>query len=469
MKVKIVNCWTSRYRRSDQHFVPSLTLAHLAALAPDWCEITLHHEQVRPVNVDQDAAEGVQLAALSFPTGFALHAYRLADEYRRRGIRVVMGGPHVTFLPQEALRHSDAIVIGEAELLWRQVLSDFRRGRPQRVYQTDEVHSLAGLPTPRYDLIEPAFAVPHVVQATRGCPYRCSFCATPTINPGFRTRPLDQVIRDIAAPRFAGWLQNKLVWFWDDNLTANRRYAKSLLKEMLPLRKWWLTQASLDLTDDDELLKLMHDSGCVGIFLGIETLDAEALRSVNKRHNRAARYRDAIRKLHDIGVTVMAGLIIGFDTDTPASIDYVLDQVRALEIDAPFLSVLTPYYGTPLYDEMLQAGRILFDRDWSYYSGYSVSYDPAQMTIEELETAHMRLWRALHAPGEALARWLRGLGQLRPGALVLSTALNGHYGLNRLTGNIPVHSSQANTQVEALPTQEFFAVQAARKIYGVTQ
>ncbi len=459
MKIKIVNCWTSRYRRGDQHFVPSLTLAHLAALAPDWCEVTLHHEQVCPVDAEQDDADGVNLAALSFPTGFALHAYALADEYRRHGIRVVMGGPHVTFLPQEALRHADAVVIGEAELLWQQVLADFRRGRPQRVYQTDKAHKLAGLPTPRYDLIEPAFTVPHVLQATRGCPYHCKFCATPTINPGFRTRPLDEVIRDIAAPRFAGWLQNKLVWFWDDNLTANRRYAKALLREMMPLRKWWLTQASLDLTEDDELLMLMHDSGCVGVFLGIETLDAEALKSVGKKHNKIEHYHQAIRKLHERGIAVMAGLIIGFDSDTVASVDNLIEQVRALEIDAPFLSILTPYYGTQLYDEMLQARRILLERDWAYYTGYGASYYPAQMTPEELEAAHTRLWRELHSPAAALARWLRGLAQLRPGALVLSTALNGHYGLNRLTGNIPVNSSQTVAQTEALPTQGFFATQ----------
>ncbi len=456
MKVKIVNCWTSRYRHSDQHFVPSLTLAHLAALAPDGYEVTLHHEQVCPVSVERDAADGVQLAALSFPTGFALHAYRLADEYRRHGIPVVMGGPHVTFLPDEASYHADAVVVGEAELLWTQVLEDFRRGHVQRVYRTNDVHDLAGLPMPRYDLIEPAFAVPHVVQATRGCPYRCKFCATATLNPGFRTRPLEDVIRDIAAPHFRGWLQNKLVWFWDDNLTANRRYCKSLLREMIPLKKWWLTQASLDLTDDDELLQLMHDSGCVGVFLGIETLDADALKSVSKSQNKVEHYRAAIRKLHDCGITVMAGLIVGFDTDTVTSVDSLLDRVRDLEIDAPFLSVLTPYYGTQLYDEMLQSGRILLDRDWTYYAGYSVAYRPAQMTVEELEEAHARLWRALYAPGAALSRWASGLGKLRPGALVLSTALDGHYGLNRLTGNVPVRYREAGSPDEVLPARAFF-------------
>lgn len=462
MKVKIINCWTSRYRRSDQHFVPSLTLAHLAALAPEWCQVTLHHEQVRPVDVERDVADGVQLAALSFPTGFALHAYRLADAYRRCGIKVVVGGPHVTFLPGEAARHADAVVVGEAESVWGQVLADFRDGRAQAVYQADRVHTLAGLPVPRYDLIEPDFAVPHIVQATRGCPYRCSFCATPTLNPGFRTRPLDEVIRDIAVPRFAGWLQNKLVWFWDDNLTASRRYVKALLREMIPLRKWWLTQASLDLADDAELLKLMYDSGCVGVFLGIETLDADALKSVNKTHNlkaagdKALRYREVIRKLHEHGITVMAGLIVGFDTDTASSVDDLLEQVRALEIDMPFLSVLTPYYGTDLYDQMLQANRMLLDRDWSYYTGYGVSYRPARMSVEELEAAHLRLWRSLHAPAAALARWARGWGRLRAGALLLSTALNGHYGLARLTGNVPVPVGEVDAPREPLPTRQCF-------------
>jgi radical SAM superfamily enzyme YgiQ (UPF0313 family) len=341
------------------------------------------------------------------------------------------------------------------------VLADFKRGHVQRIYHTDQIHSLTGLPMPRYDLIEPAFAVPHVVQATRGCPYHCKFCATATLNPGFRTRPLEEVIRDIATPRFSGWLQNKLVWFWDDNLTANRRYVKALLREMIPLNKWWLTQASLDLTDDDELLQLMHASGCVGVFLGIETLDTDALKSVSKSHNKVARYKQAIHKLHDCGITVMAGLIIGFDTDTATSMDSLLDQVRELEIDAPFLSVLTPYYGTQLYDEMLQSGRILLDRDWTYYSGYTVSFRPAQMKVEELEVAHSRLWRALHAPGTALMRWLHGWGTLRPGAFVLSTALNGHYGLNQLTGNVPVRYREADSPTEPLPAWTYFGFRSA--------
>jgi len=203
----------------------------------------------------------------------------------------------------------------------------------------------------------------------------------------------------------------------------------------------------------------MRDSGCVGVFLGIETLDADALKSVSKSHNQVARYRQAIRKLHDCGITVMAGLIIGFDTDTATSVNSLLDQVRELEIDAPFLSVLTPYYGTQLYDEMLKAGRILLDRDWTYYAGYSVSYRPAQIKVEELEAAHTRLWRALYAPDAALARWLRGWGTLRPGALVLSTALNGHYGLNRLTGNVPVRFREAHSPSEPLPARTFFTAQ----------
>ncbi len=456
MKIKIVNCWTSRYRRSDQHFVPSLTLAHLAALAPGGYDVSLHHEQIRPASPEQDAQDGVQLAALSFPTGFALHAYRLADEYRRHGIPVVMGGPHATFLPEEAAYHADAVVVGEAELIGPQVLEDFRRGRVQRIYAAAGVRDLDGLPMPRYDLVEPEFAVPHIVQATRGCPYRCKFCTTPIINPGFRTRPVQDVIRDIAAPCFRGWLQSKLVWFWDDNLTANRRYAKTLFREMIPLRKWWLTQASLDVTDDPELLALMHDSGCTGVFLGIETLDAKALKSVGKRHNKVARYQEAIRKLHDHGITVMAGLIVGFDTDTATSVDALLDQVRTLDIDMPFLSVLTPYYGTQLYDEMLASGRLLMDRDWTFYGGYSVTFRPVGMTVQELEAAHSRLWNALHAPWNAGGRFLRGWGRLRPGALVLSAALNGHYGLARLTGNYPMRFREAGSPDKRLPARPFF-------------
>jgi radical SAM superfamily enzyme YgiQ (UPF0313 family) len=296
------------------------------------------------------------------------------------------------------------------------------------------------LPTPRYDLLEKRFVVPRVLQATRGCPFSCSFCTVPSLNPGFRVRPIDDVIRDIATTHFPLFWQDKVVWFWDDNLLVRRRWAKDLLRELAGLNRWWLTQASIDIVKDRELLDLMERSGCIGIFLGIESLDDADLASVDKRQNRATEYKEAIERLHDRGICVMAGFISGFDDQTPGAIVDTADRLNAIGIDVPFLSILTPFRGTGIYDEHLRAGRLLSDRDWPHYNGYNVAFRPARMTPEDLLAAHRNLWRRAFRPVAVLERLARGARQLRRGGLMLSAAMNGFYGMKRLTGNLPAEA-----------------------------
>lgn len=444
VKIRIVVSYVPRYRKGHRfQFVPPVTGVHLAAITPEEHTVEVVHEQVREVPVAAD----VDLVAVSFFSGFARRAYALADEYRKLGVRVVSGGPHASYWVEEALEHFDAVVTGEAESVWPDVLRDAERGTLAGVYRGAPC-SMQGLPTPRYDLLEPEFVVRRVLQATRGCPFRCSFCSVPDLNPGFRMRPVEDVVRDIATSRFPYFWQDKVVWFWDDNLLVHRRWAKALLREMVGLDRWWLTQASIDIVKDRELLRLMRDSGCIGIFLGIESLDGDALETVNKRQNRADAYREAVARLHDHGICVMAGFISGFDTQTPASITGVADRLNELEFDVPFLSILTPFRGTPLYDELLQQGRLLEDRDWPYYNGYNVAFAPRRMTPEELHDAHRALFCRAFSPRLVGGRLLRGVRQLRPGALMLSAAMNGFYGHKQLTGNLPA---------DAVPTGERIA------------
>ena len=464
MNIRIVVSYVPRYRRGHEwDFVPPVTGIHLAALSGPQHAIDVVHEQVRVPRVDT----WPDLVAISFFSGFADRAYALADAYRSIGVAVVLGGPHVSYWVDEALAHADAVVVGEAESVWQQVLADFEREardrpapasdaappvgsaaarrparRGARVYR-GTARSLAGLPTPRYDLLEPRFLVPRVLQATRGCPFSCAFCSVPDLNPGFRVRPVEDVVRDIAATSFRGYFQDRVVWFWDDNLLVQRRWAKTLLGELRGLNKWWLTQASIDIVRDTELLDAMERSGCIGIFLGIESVDAEALKSVDKRQNRIAEYRDAVARLHGRGICVMAGFISGFDTQTPEAIVNVAEQLDALEFDVPFLSILTPFRGTPLYDELLRDGRILRDRGWAHYNGYNVAFRPKRMSPEALLAAHRRLWRRAFAPTAVAARIARGARQLRPGAALLSASMNGFYGLKRLTGNLPADALPA--------------------------
>ena len=432
MKVRIVISYAPRYRRGHLvDFVPPVTGLHLAALTHGH-HVEVFHEQVRRVPVDDTP----DLVAISFFSGFARNAYALAERYRKMGVQVVAGGPHVSYWVDEALEHVDSVVIGEAETVWNDVLIDAECRRLRRVYR-GQPSSMTNLPTPRYDLLEKNFVVRRVLQATRGCPFSCTFCTVPDLNPGFRVRPIDDVIRDIATTHFSLPWQEKVVWFWDDNLLVKRLWAKDLLRELAGLDKWWLTQASIDIVKDSELLDLMERSGCIGIFLGIESLDDADLRSVQKRQNKAAEYRDAIERLHERGICVMAGFISGFDDQTPESIIATADRLNAVGVDVPFLSILTPFRGTRLYEEQLAAGRILPDRDWPHYNGYNVAFQPARMSPDELLGAHRKLWNRAFRPQAVAQRLVRAAQRLSPGGLMLATATNSFYGLKRVSGNTP--------------------------------
>ncbi|MBL0161122.1 MAG: B12-binding domain-containing radical SAM protein [Bryobacterales bacterium] len=432
--VEIVVVYMPRYLHGHEtDFVPPITGIHLAALTPAEYEVRVIHQQVEAVNFETDA----DLIALSFFTGFAPEAYRLADEYRTRGKRVVAGGPHVTFNAEEALAHVDSVVVGEAESVWTELLRDAAAGRLRSRY-TGTAEPLAGLPTPRYDLLRGRFFIPRVVQATRGCPFTCSFCTVPSISPGFRTRPTGEVIRDIEFDRFPHWWQRKVVWFWDDNLTVNRAFIRELLTAMVPLRKWWLTQASLDISGDGLLLDLMKRSGCIGIFFGIESFGAESLRDAHKPQNKVSTYQARIRELHERGICVMAGFIAGFDGDTKESVRAMARQLYETGVDVPFLSVLTPYRGTPAYRKLEEEGRILPGRGWEFYNGYNVAFRPRNMSPEELLGAHRALWREAFSLKYSALRVVRSLGRLRFGAFLMCLAMNGFYCLKRLRGNEPI-------------------------------
>jgi radical SAM superfamily enzyme YgiQ (UPF0313 family) len=217
---------------------------------------------------------------------------------------------------------------------------------------------------------------------------------------------------------------------------------------MVPLKRWWLTQASMDIAQDEELLDLMAQSGCIGVFFGIETFGDESLKAANKRQNKVGYYRECIEALHARGIAVMAGFIAGFDGDTPASVEGMAHRLYEIGVDVPFLSVLTPYRGTPLYDQLVGEGRMIQDRGWEFYNGYNVAFQPQHMSAEELLQAHRTLWRTAFSLRYVLKRILRSARRLRPGAILLSLAMNGFYGLKNLRGNRPIDMQQKTFHID---------------------
>src|SRR5215471_8428735 len=294
-----------RYGRLIQF--PQLTMPLVAALTPPEHLVSHTDEIIDPVRFDVPA----DLVGITAPTPSALHAYKLAGEFRRRGVPVVIGGPHATALPEEAERYADAVVVGEAEDTWPRVLDDARRGKLERVYVSTRQAPLAGMPMPRWDLIKGRRYGKSVTIATRGCPHRCDYCSIPLLyGPGtFRCRPIDEVVREVATS------PTRAVVFWDDNIGANPRYAKELFQALTPLKKWWTSQCTANAARDEELIDLAARSGCKALFLGLESISQESLELSNKAHNRVADYRRVIATMHRHGIAVHLGIMFGFDQD----------------------------------------------------------------------------------------------------------------------------------------------------------
>jgi radical SAM superfamily enzyme YgiQ (UPF0313 family) len=437
MKIDIIVAYIQRYEFGhEKDFVPPITGIHLAAITPHQHEVKVIHQQVEAIDFDSDA----DLVAISFFSGFANAAYHIAGEYKKKNKMVIGGGPHVTYNEEESLQYFDSIVTGEAENVWELLLHDAEKGILKNIYRGTPC-DMKNLPTPRYDLLPNKYFIKKVLQATRGCPFSCSFCTVPSLNPGFRLRPIEDVIRDASYDDFPYWWQRKVVWFWDDNLTIRRPYIKSLLKEMIPLKKWWLTQASMDIAQDAELLDLMKKSGCIGVFLGIESFGVASLKDANKRQNKIENYKTAVTEIRKRGIAVMAGFIAGFDNDDYAAIVSMSDRLMEIGIDVPFLSIMTPFKGTELYEKLKVEDRMLEDRGWNYYNGYNVAFQPNNLTPAELLQAHRELWKKSFSFKNSLKRIIKGF-TLRRGAFLLMLFMNTFYCLKKLRGNYPIDMSK---------------------------
>ena len=392
---------------------PPLGLAMVAALTPPEVEVSLTDENVTVVDFQKET----DLVGITALTITAQRAYKIADTFRARGVKVILGGIHPSTLPEEASQHADAVVIGEAEGIWPNLLEDFRTNKLQRVYRQRERPSLLKLPIPRRDLFaKGVYYVTNIISTTRGCPYSCSFCSvTSFLGHTYRCRPVEEVLKEIETLN-----QRKLVVFVDDNIVGNPKFAKKLFRALVPYKIKWLAQASVTIARDDELLKLAAASGCQALLIGFETLSPANLVAVGKRVNVVDEYPTVIRKIHSHGIAIHGFFILGLDEDNEDVFDRTVRFAQKMRLESAQFAWPVPYPGTALYESLDKAGRIV-TKDWSQYESNLV-FKPKLMSREVLQKGRDWIWCEFYS----LPSIWRRVGLARRN-LVSIWAVNLHY------------------------------------------
>ncbi len=327
----------------------ALALPLLAALTPKHYDIKILDEEI--IN----SAEGydADVVGITMITSNSERAYKIADNYRNRGIKVIIGGPYASYSPDEVLQHADSVVIGEAENLWGKILEDFENGQLQPKYQDKEKILFDKSVVPRWDLIDTGQILSVNIQASRGCPFQCEFCLTSQLfGRKVRRREIDDIINEIKQ------LPLKNVFFVDDNLTLHKPYALELFKALKPLQISWMCQSSVDVGDDPEFLKEMSESGCKFVLIGFESLNPKSLEETHKHQNNKEKYLEIIENIHKAGIHVYSSFILGFDNDTREDFEIFKSFIDEASLPVFMLSLLGSTKGTELHTRLENEGRI---------------------------------------------------------------------------------------------------------------
>jgi radical SAM superfamily enzyme YgiQ (UPF0313 family) len=399
MKVKLIlpaltEAVSPYYRPIKYSLFPPLGLATLAGYLRDGDEVVIQDEHVEPITLDDEP----DLVAIQVYVTSAYRAYGLADHYRARGAHVALGGLHVTALPEEAARHADTIFLGPGEDTWPRFLEDFRARRPGSVYRSTD-RTLVGMPAIRRDLVKRhLYLVPNSIVASRGCPHHCDFCYKDAFFEGgrsFYTQPVDDVLEEIER------LPGRHLFFLDDHLLANVKFAEALFSAMRGMGRLWQAAATVQSVLRPGLLERAVESGARSLFIGFETLSGESLRSQHKIHNVGEDYDAAVRRLHDHGVMINASFVFGMDHDDESMIERTVEWAVESGIETATFHILTPYPGTALFERLRADGRIL-TTDWNRYDTRHVVYEPSLMGVEALERGYWRAYESFYSWGSIL-------------------------------------------------------------------
>ena len=387
----------SLYRTRRRKTVP-LTLPYLAALTPAGWEINLLDEQLQAI----DFASRPDLVAITSGTLQSFRAYDIADEFRRRGVPVIMGGPHTFFHADEAGEHCSAVGIGEAEVIWPRMLEDAIGGRLNRLYHADLLPSLAGLPLPRYNLVDLRRYGPFktfVVVSSRGCPFRCDFCSERyLLGDRYRCRPVSEVIEEIKHCRCGNLL------FGDSNFGGKRTHAMEIMEALIPLKVRWSALWSSYLCHDTEFMDLAQRSGLLHVNIGIESINSDTLDGMNKRFNKVPRYTEMLANLRRRGISYSLNFIFGWDGETEGAFRATLKFLEEHRVPAAYFNILTPVKGTPLYDRMRGEGRVLNIQEIDRWPGQICYIKPPSGTPEALESNIRGMYRDFYSVRSMLSR-----------------------------------------------------------------
>ena len=411
MKILLIS--PERERKKEEAFLFKLgflNLPYVAAVTPPGVEIRIIDEAYEKIDFDQK----VDLVGLTAQTPVAPRAYQIAGEFRKRGVPVVMGGAHASMLPDEALQHVDAVVIGEAEEVWPTLIEDLKKGRLKRTYQGNGFVDPSGLPLPRRELLHPKLYFPlKLLETTRGCPHRCDFCGVSKFF-GFRYRhrPIEEIERELGSLFLRGpvlppvakkllslfnkdlpyFLKRRLLYIIDSNVAGDRRFCLDLVSLLKGFDLLWYGHAPVSVAFDPELLKGLSESGCIALNIGFESFSEKNLEVMGKGFNRPSRYAEAVQRVHDHGIGIMGTFIVGLDDDDPGVFQRIIDFSIQHRLDWALTFIMAPYPGTESFNRLEKEGRIL-TRDWEKYDSLNVVFQPLKMSPEELRRGMRRVWK----------------------------------------------------------------------------
>jgi radical SAM superfamily enzyme YgiQ (UPF0313 family) len=425
MKILLIS--PERKRKKEEAFLfrlSFLNLPYVAAVTRPDAEVKIVDEAFQKVDFD----EKVDLVGITAQTPVVPRAYEIADEFKKRGVPVVMGGVHASMLPEEALQHVDAVLVGEAEEVWPDLIEDLRKGQLKRIYQGNGFVDSSKLPLPRRELLNEKFYFPlKLLETTRGCPHRCDFCGVSKFF-GFRyrNRPISEIERELETLFKEGpvmnpalkkilsffgkdlpyFLKRRLLYIIDSDVAGDKRFCLelfSLLKEF-DLR-WW-GHAPVSVAFDQKLLEGLSQSGCIALNIGFESFSTKNLQTMGKGFNQPSRYAEAVKRIHDQGIGIMGTFIVGLDDDDPGVFQRIIDFCINEKLDWALTFIMSPYPGTDSFKRLEKEGRI-FCRDWEKYDSLNAVYQPLLMSPEELEKGMRRIWKEVFSLNSIYKRILK--------------------------------------------------------------